>query len=222
MSYRAWGTIIVVVALLIVGSLVFLQTSGSPRPSTYEDIGTELGSGRIERPEAGFAITTPPGWRAWAPSTDWQDWWGAGAVVHLWMEPASDAAEWWMGTCDIGEECDLERMVDAGGHAYCWVLDDTELAAEADWTSPALPAGKTASGLAEQQGWTEIGTAVEALPSGEASVVRAVDPNGWSQEMWYLTDGDRWYRLICGVLDSDVEPRAIAETLEFRPIPTAG
>ena len=218
MSYRAWGTIIVVVALIIVGSVVFLQTSNSPRPSTHEDIGTELGGGRIELPDAGIAITTPSDWTAWRPSTSWQDWWAAGTVVHLWMEPSSDAEEWWMGTCGIGEDCTLDRMVAAGGEAYCWIVDDTELAAEAEWSGPASPAARTAAGLAEQEGWTEIGTALEQLPSGEASVVRAVDPNGWPQWMWHLTDGERWSRLICSVLDGETDPRAIAETLEFLPL----
>ena len=43
----------------------------------------------------------------------------------------------------------------------------------------------------------------------------AVDPNGWEQSIHHLTDGDRWLRLICGVLDSDVEPGSVARTLEF-------
>ena len=55
--------------------------------------------------------------------------------------------------------------------------------------------------------------------SGEASMVRAIDPNGWPQQMWHMTDGDRWFRLICGVLAGDTEPREIAETFEFLPLP---
>mgnify|MGYP001811938795 CR=1 FL=1 len=219
MSTRAWGTILVIVALLTVGSLVFLQNRGAPRPSTYEDIGTELGSGRIERPDVGIAVTTPAGWAAWQPSTDFQDWWNAGTWVHLWMEPEATTDEWWMGTCDIGQDCDLERMVTAGGEAYCWVADDTELAAEAGWRSPATPARDIAAGLAAQEGWSAIETAVEELPNGEASVLRAVDPNGWQQEIWHLTDGARWYRVLCGVLDSDLQPRTLSETFEFMPLP---
>ena len=219
MGYRAWATIIVVVALVILGSFLFLQSSGTQRPSTYEDIGSELGSGRIERPDVGFAITAPNGWSAWEPSTGWQDWWGADTVVHLWLEPGSDSETWWMGACDIGEECTRERMVEAGGEAYCWIVDDTELAAQAEWSGPAMPAALTATGLAEQEDWTEIGTALEELPSGEASMVRAVDPNGWPQQTWHMTDGDRWFRLICGVLAGDTEPREIAETFEFLPLP---
>ena len=82
-----------------------------------------------------------------------------------------------------------------------------------------IPAALTATGLAEQEDWTEIGTALEELPSGEASMVRAIDPNGWPQQMWHMTDGDRWFRLICGVLAGDTEPREIAETFEFLPLP---
>lgn len=219
MSYRAWASIIIAVALTILGSFLFLQSIGTVRPSTYEDIGTEHGGGRIERPDVGFAITTPAGWSAWEPSTGWQDWWGADTVVHLWLEPASEAETWWMGTCDMGEECTRERMVEAGGEAYCWIVDDTEFAAEAEWSGPAMPAALTATGLAEQEGWTEIGTALEELPSGEASMVRAVDPNGWPQQVWHMTDGERWFRLICGVLDGDTEPRQIAEAFEFLPPP---
>ncbi|MEX1335857.1 MAG: hypothetical protein AB1Z66_11200 [Candidatus Limnocylindrales bacterium] len=218
MSRRAWATILVIVALIIVGSFAFLQTSGSPRPTTYGDIGTELGSGRIERPEPGFAVTTPHGWTAWEPSTDFQDWWGAGTVVHLWLEPAPEADEWWMGTCDIGEDCTLERMVEAGGEAYCWIVDDTELATDEGWSGPAVPASLTATGLAGQPGWTAIDTTLEVLPSGEAGLVRGVDPNGWSQHIWHLSDGGHWFRLLCGVLDGDVEPRSIAESFEFLPV----
>ncbi len=218
MGFRFWAAIVVVVALIVMGSLVFLQANNAARPSTYDDIGNNLGSGRIERPEQGFAVTTPPGWTAWQPSTDFQDWWGAEAVVHLWMEPTPETETWWMSTCGLREECTLERMVAAGGQAYCWILDDTELAAEAEWSGPSIPAAQVATGLASQEGWSEIGTATAELPVGEGAMVRAVDPNGWSQQMWHLTDGDRWFRLMCGVLDSDVEPRAIAETFELLPI----
>jgi hypothetical protein len=213
-----WGTVVVVVMLIIIGSAFYLQSSGTPRPRTYADIGMALGGGRVERPDPGFAITIPPGWQAWAPSTGWQDWWGADTVVQLWLEPSSDAETWWMSTCDVGEECTRERMVEAGGEAYCWVLDDTALAVEAEWKGPPDPAAATAGGLAEQDGWTQVGTAATELLSGEASMVRAVDPNGWPQEMWHVTDGDRWFRLICGMLDSDIEPRSIAETIEFLPL----
>lgn len=219
MSRRAWTTIVVVVVLIIAGSLVFLQTSGAPRPTTYSEIGAELGSGHIERPGPGFAVTTPPGWTAWAPSTDFQDWWGAGTVVHLWMEPAGQTEDWWMGTCGIGEDCTLERMVAAGGEAYCWIIDDSELAAEDGWSGPAVPAALTADGLAEQPGWTDLEASLEVLPDGTAGLVRGVDPNGWSQQVWHFNDRERWFRLLCGVLDSEVEPRAIAETFEFLPTP---
>ena len=219
-SYRAWATIIILVAMIILGSIWFLQTSGSPRPSTYEEIGTELGSGRIDLAEHGFAVTTPEGWTAWEPSTDFQDWWGANVWVRLWMEPTPEPGteEWWMGTCGIGEECTLERMVEVGGEAFCWVVDDSELAAEADWDGPATPAELTATS-AEEQGWTEVSTAVEALPSGEAAMMRATDPNGWPQEIWHLSDGERWHRVFCSVLDSDVEPIQVAQTFEYLPPP---
>ena len=220
-SYRAWGTIIVVVALIIGGSVLFLQSSGSPRPTTYADIGTELGDGRVERQDIGFAVTTPPGWTAWQPSPSFQDWWGAGTWVHLWMEPTPVSDEWWMGTCDIGEECAYERMVAAGGEAYCWVVDDTEFAAEAEWSDVRVPAVETATGLADLEGWSVFETALEELPRSTASVVRAVDPNGWPQEIWHLTDGERWYRILCGILDSDVEPAGIAESFEILPLPAA-
>ena len=52
MSYRAWTFLIVVLAILIVGSLYFLQVGVPSRPTTYDDIGTELGSGRVEQPAA--------------------------------------------------------------------------------------------------------------------------------------------------------------------------
>ena len=219
-SYRAWAMVMLVVTLVIIGSIYFLQTTGEPRPETYEDIGVELGGGRVDRSEHGFAVTLPPGWTAWEPSTGFQDWWGADTWVRLWMEPAptSQSEEWWMGGCGIGEQCTLERMVAAGGEAFCWIVDDTELAAEAGWATPAIPAAQTATGVATQDGWSEIGTAVEDLPSGEAAMVRAVDPNGWPQEIWHLNDGDRWNRLFCSMLDSDVEPRSIAETFEFLPV----
>ena len=217
MSRRAWATLIAVVAFIIAGSLYFLQASGAARPSAYGDIGLEVGRGRIELPDAGFALTAPPGWLAWDPSTGFQDWWGADQVVQLWLEPAGDDETWWMGTCGIGEQCTRERMVEAGGEAYCWVIDDTELAAEAGWNSSAVPAALTATSLAEQGGWTDIRTANVELPAGRASVVRGVDPNGWLQEMYYLNDGERWFRLICGVLESDVEPISVAETFEFLP-----
>ena len=220
-SYRAWGTIIVVVALIIGGSMLFLQSSGSARPSTYGDIGTELGDGRIERLDIGFAVTAPPGWTAWQPSPAFQDWWGAGTWVHLWMEPAPVTDAWWMGTCDIGEECGYERMVEAGGEAYCWIVDDTDLASEQAWGTVSTPAESTASGLAGQEGWSDFDTAVEQLPNGAASVVRATDPTGWPQEIWHLSDGKRWYRVLCGILDSDVEPATIAESFEFLPTPEA-
>lgn len=216
-GYRFWAVILIVVAVIIVGSLYFMQTSGSPRPATYADIGIELGSGRIEYPEHGFSLTTPPGWAAWEPSTGFQDWWGADGLVRIWMEPAPQTDAWWMDSCDIGDECTLERMVEAGGEAFCWIVDDTELASEAGWSSPATPARLTATGVAEQEGWSEISTVVDDLPSGEAAMVRAVDPNGWPQEIWHLSDGDRWNRLFCSMLDSDVEPRSIAETFEFIP-----
>ena len=105
----------------------------------------------------------------------------------------------------------------AAAAAFIGSQIDTELAAEAGWSGPAMPAALTATGLAEQEDWTEIGTALEELPSGEASMVRAIDPNGWPQQMWHITDGDRWFRLICGVLAGDTEPREIAETFEFLP-----
>lgn len=221
MGYRFWAVTFIVVGLVIGASIIFLQTSGAPRPSTYDDIGADLGGGRVERPDVGFAVTAPPGWTAWEPSTGFQDWWGAETRVYLWMEPGATTEEWWMGTCGIGEQCTYERMVEAGGEAYCWVVDDTELAAEADWNSPAIPAALTARGLAEQEGWTAVGTAVEELSDREAGMVRAVDPNGWPQQFWFLTDGDRWFRLMCGVLDSGVEPRSIAETFEFLLPPEA-
>lgn len=217
-GYRFWAAIVVVVALIIVGSFFFLETSNSPRPRTYDDIGSELGSGRIVRPEQGFAVTTPPGWMAWEPSTGFQDWWGADTVVHLWMEPAAETETWWMGTCGIGQRCTHERMVEAGGEAYCWIIDDTELANEAAWSGPATPAAQIATGLAAQEGWSEVGTAIETMPNGEAAMVRATDPNGWPQQMWHVTDGDRWFRLMCGLLDSDVQPRTIVESLEFLPV----
>jgi hypothetical protein len=220
-SYRAWGTIIAIVALMIVGAMLFLQTSGSARPTSYADIGTELGDGRIERSDIGFAVTTPPGWTAWQPSPAFQDWWGAGTWVHLWMEPAPTRDTWWMGTCDIGEACAYERMVAAGGEAYCWIVDDTDLASEQAWGTVSTPAESTASGLAGQEGWSDFDTAVEQLPNGAASVVRATDPNGWPQEIWHLSDGERWYRVLCGILDSDVEPATIAESFEFLPPPEA-
>ncbi len=221
-SYRAWATILVVVGVIIVGSLWFLQSSGSPRPTTYEEIGTELGSGRIERAEHGFAVTAPAGWTAWEPSTGFQDWWGAGTWVRLWMEPTPTAGtqEWWMGTCGIGEDCTLVRMVEAGGEAFCWIVEDDEIAAELGWNSPAEPAEQTATGATDELGWSEVSTAVEDLPSGEAAMVRAVDPNGWPQEIWHFRDGERWNRLLCSMLDSDIEPRSIAETFEFLPLAT--
>jgi hypothetical protein len=214
-SARAWATVVVVALIIIGGSLYFMQNSGSPPPSTYDDIGIELGSGRIERPEHGFAVTTPPGWTAWEPSTGFQDWWGADTWVRLWMEPEPTSEAWWMSACEIGEECTLERMVGAGGRAFCWVVDDTELAAEAGWSGPAVPAERTATGVAAEDGWSDISTAVDELPSGEAAMVRAVDPNGWPQEIWHLRDGERWNRLLCSMLDHDVDPRSIAETFEF-------
>jgi hypothetical protein len=219
-SRRAWVILVGVVAVIIIGSLTFLTNSGTPRPMTYGDIGTELGTGRIERPEIGFAVTTPPGWHAWEPSTRFQDWWGADEVVHLWMEPANDRAEWWMGTCGVGEACTRERMVEAGGQAYCWFVDDTQIARDGEWTGLSTPLELAAGGLSEEDGWLELSTAVEDLPSGQAGVIEVVDPNGWQQTVHHHTDGERWFRHICGVLDSDVDPRSIAESFEF--LPTAG
>lgn len=214
MSTRAWATILVIVVGLIVVSLVFLQTVNPPRPTTYAEIGPELGSGRIERTEQGFAVTTPEGWTAWAPAASFQDWWGSDRVVQLWMEPAAESETWWMSACGIGDECTRERMVEAGGEAYCWILEDTELAEELGWSGPDDPMGLTVE-TAEREEWTDVRTATEELPAGTAGVFEAIDPNGWEQSIRYVTDGERWLRLLCGVLDSDVEADSIARTLEF-------
>jgi len=216
-SSRAWVTLVVVALIVIAGSLTFLQDRGLPRPTTYDDIGTELGGGRVERTEAGFAITAPDGWLAWEPAPAFGDWWGADSVVELWTEPAGDG-EWWMGACGVGEDCTRDRMAAAGGQAYCWVVDDTARARDAGWTDLAEIAAATAAGLARQEGWTGIGTAVEERPDGmTAAMVHATDPNGWDQTIYHLNAGERWFRLVCGVIDSTFEPRSVAATFEILP-----
>ena len=216
MSYRAWTFLIAVVAILIVGSLYFLQVGVPSRPTTYDDIGAELGSGRVEQPAAGFAITTPEGWLAWEPSHDFQDWWGASQVVRLWMEPRSEADDWWMADCGIADDCTREHMIAAGGEAYCWVIEDTATARDDGWTEVATPVDLSTAALTAD-GWTDVTGSTEALPNGAAGFVSATDPNGWRQSFISVSDGDRWLRLICGVLDSDVDPLTIASTLEFLP-----
>ena len=215
MSLRAWLTILAVVVVIIVGSLFFLQNANEPVPTTYEEIGAEIGSGRIERAEAGFAVTTPEGWRSWDPSTTFQDWWGAGTLMLLWMEPAAETEEWWLSACSVGEECTRERMVEAGGEAYCWYIDDTELAGEEGWSDPVAAAEILTTAFEDDGNWTDVRTTSTDLPSGPAGIVSATDPNGWQQVIYHLSDGDRWYRQICGLLESDLDPGTVAATFEF-------
>ena len=82
----------------------------------------------------------------------------------------------------------------AGGEAWCWFVDDSRVARDGKWASLSIPLELAANGLSEE--------------------------DGWQQTVHHHTDGERWFRHTCGVLDSDVDPRSIAESFEF--LPTAG
>lgn len=161
--------------------------------------GLVIASGRIERPEDGFALTFPDDWR----------------VEAFTSEQADEA---FAGTMLEGRTRAGLAGVDADTGEGCGLLDATVFVREvAGWTSVHDAAPEGARNLLSMPEWVETSSTVVSLPVGQVARIDAVG-DGAYQTQYLFTDGDRWLFLNCSAderRDDGWPP--IAETFEFLP-----
>jgi hypothetical protein len=161
--------------------------------------GTVIESGRIERPEDGFAITFPDTW-----------------TVESFTPEQLDAA--FAGTMLEGRALLSLAGVDADTGEGCGLLDATVFVREVpDWTSVHDAASEGARNLLSMPEWVETSGTVVSLPVGQVARIDAVG-DGAYQTQYLFTDGDRWLFLNCSAAERrDDGWLSIAETFEFLP-----
>jgi hypothetical protein len=161
-----------------------------------------LGSGRIERPEEGFAITVPDDWTV--EEVD--------PAAHAWLFDSLDPAERALRTTVLWAD-----QPDSDG--FCTIVDFTRLAEEPPpWTS--VEAATASYWFASESNPEIVRTesSIEDLPAGRVGHIIAADTDDWTYGAYYFTDGDAWLYLECWSPDPpEDEWLSVAQSFEFLP-----
>ncbi len=166
-----------------------------------------IGSGRIEQPEHGFAMTFPVGWTVEEAAEDFD------AIMDAEPDPRVAA---------------LRRIVlwaeQTGADGYCSVEDLTALAqAPPPWTTVGAAARDIWSGWRDDPRVTDARRALVGLPAGRTGHIWGAGTDGMSGDAYIFTNLTSWVSLECWSTSPPADRwRSIAESFAFlAPAPSA-
>jgi hypothetical protein len=149
----------------------------------------DLMTGRIERPERGFAVTFPDGWEVWESTDELQ--------LELWGELPYD------------DETPLLFAQHQSG-AWCQVADFTDYAMS--W--PAMTSVEEAAdtyALESAKVWAAD------TPAGEVGRSTGIHESGWVNEVFIYIHDERWIGLFCNGPAATDDLVAIGDGFEVVP-----
>ena len=195
---------------LYVSWLIVLGMSLTGRLAGDRDAG---GPVRLERPDAGFALTLPSDWEyADAADADPSEWW----VASPGRDPEAIHAEWladgllllaraWLPDEQTGQSCRLSDFTARAVEPPAFEsIGDAWLLLPAYREDPDVLAAEASN---------------VDLPSGRSVRIDVRWGFGRDDSFYYFLAGSRWFLLDCGTMGSPPEDRwySIAETFEFLP-----
>ena len=194
------------IAVVIGTGYIFWAVSSSIGPSLH--LGADLGSGRIELPGAGFAVTFPGHWvaRETTPETD--------EVVFQDLEQGQRANQTMV--------LSAEPPTLLGPAEICMVVDFTTFAElPPRWTSVDDATAAFFAGTSEDptKDRESMRSSFHDLAVGRAGHISGDWVDGGTYDMYFFTDLDAWFFLECQSFGQLPEDRwlSIAETFEFLP-----
>ena len=192
------------ITVVIGAGYVFGAVSSAVGPSLH--LGADLGSGRIERPEAGFAVTFPDVW-----------------VVS---EATPETDEFMFGDLEQQQQANQTTVVLAelpsllSRDKVCMVVDFTPLAElPPRWKSVDDATAAFWAGISEASDSEGVRSSYHVLDAGRTGHVSGDYADGGTFDMYFFTDLEAWFYLECQSAEPPPADRwlSIAESFEFLP-----